>query len=66
MGRKIAWAKKLYDFSEQDSIEALKRKRKYLSKKYHPDQGGSDEMMKNVNVAYEILSKYIKRRNRSA
>ena len=35
--------------------ENLRKKYLELSKKYHPDMGGSDEMMKKVNAAYVAL-----------
>lgn len=35
--------------------ENLRKKYLELSKKYHPDMGGSDEMMKKVNAAYDAL-----------
>ena len=56
----LAWAKKIYNFSEQDTTATLKRKMRILTKKYHPDQrNGDEEAMKNINVAYEILRKYV-------
>ena len=35
--------------------ESLRKKYFEFSKKYHPDMGGSDEMMKKVNAAYAVL-----------
>ena len=35
--------------------DELKKKYRELSMKWHPDKGGSEEMMKQVNVAYETL-----------
>ena len=35
--------------------ENLRKKYLELSKKYHPDMGGSDEMMKKINAAYDAL-----------
>lgn len=35
--------------------ENLRKKYLELSKKYHPDMGGNDEMMKKVNAAYAAL-----------
>mgnify|MGYP002659290970 FL=1 len=35
--------------------ENLRKKYFEFSKKYHPDMGGSDEMMKKVNAAYAVL-----------
>ena len=35
--------------------DELKKKYRELSMKWHPDKGGNEEMMKQVNVAYETL-----------
>lgn len=36
---------------------ALKRKYRQLAMQHHPDKGGSEEITKDINNAYEILSK---------
>jgi DnaJ-class molecular chaperone len=36
---------------------ALKRTYRKLAMQYHPDNGGNEEMAKNINNAYEVLSK---------
>ena len=48
-------ALKLFGFTGEFTEENLRKKYLELSKKYHPDMGGSDEMMKKVNTAYDTL-----------
>lgn len=45
----------LSGFTGEFTEENLRKKYLELSKKYHPDMGGSDEMMKAVNTAYDTL-----------
>lgn len=45
----------LFGFTGEFTEENLRKKYLELSKKYHPDMGGSDEMMKAVNTAYDTL-----------
>lgn len=51
----FAEALSLFGFTGNFTEENLRRKYLELSKKYHPDIGGNDEMMKNINAAYDIL-----------
>ncbi len=37
----------------------LKRQYRFLSKKYHPDQGGDVQKQEELNTAYRILMTYI-------
>ena len=37
----------------------LKKQYRFLSKKYHPDQGGSTEKQEQLNHAYKLLMTYI-------
>ena len=37
----------------------LKKQYRYLSKKYHPDQGGDAQKQEALNHAYQLLSTYI-------
>lgn len=37
------------------TILELKHQYKKLAKRYHPDVGGSDEIMSNINIEYNIL-----------
>lgn len=40
-----------------DDLETLKKEYKKLAYKYHPDKGGSVEMMQKLNGEYDYLSK---------
>lgn len=46
----------LFGFTGEFTEKNLRKKYLELSKKYHPDMGGSDEMMKKVNTAYDTLN----------
>ena len=48
-------ALKLFGFTSNFTKEELKKRYLELSKKYHPDLNGDEEMMKKVNSAYEVL-----------
>jgi curved DNA-binding protein CbpA len=37
----------------------IKRQYRFLSKKYHPDQGGDADRQEQINYAYKLLMKYI-------
>jgi len=37
----------------------LKKQYRFISKKYHPDIGGSEEKQEQINSAYRLLMKYI-------
>ena len=37
----------------------LKKQYRFLSKKYHPDQGGEVEKQEQLNYAYKLLTTYI-------
>ena len=37
----------------------LKKQYRFLSKKYHPDQGGDVQKQEELNRAYELLTTYI-------
>jgi len=39
--------------------EDVKKQYRFLSKKYHPDKGGSAEKQEQLNFAYTFLMKYI-------
>lgn len=51
-------AKDLFQVEKLYTKNELKEKRRRLLKKYHPDMGGSEEMAKKINTAYDILVKY--------
>ena len=48
-------ALKLFGFTGNFTKEELKKRYLELSKKYHPDLNGDEEMMKKINLAYEVL-----------
>lgn len=52
-------ALKLFGFTSNFTKEELKKRFLKLSKKYHPDLNGDEEMMKKVNSAYEVLKSSI-------
>jgi curved DNA-binding protein CbpA len=37
----------------------VKKQYRFLSKKYHPDQGGDAMKQEQINYAYKLLMKYI-------
>jgi len=37
----------------------VKKQYRFLSKKYHPDQGGDADKQEQINYAYKLLMKYI-------
>ena len=53
-------ALKALDIDKMDARDAAKLKTAYktASMKHHPDRGGDVEKMKDVTLAYELLSKY--------
>lgn len=56
----------VFDVSEHASYQEIKRAYRRLARKYHPDRntsGISDEMIKRINAAFEILSDKDKRHN---
>ena len=50
-------AEQILGLSGRYSASQVKSSYRKMSLKHHPDRGGSTEMMKKVNVAYEILKK---------
>ena len=49
----------LFGLDSIDSLQDINKKYKELAMKYHPDIGGSEEMMKQINQAKEVLSKNV-------
>lgn len=45
----------LFGLTDNFTKEELKKRYLELSKKYHPDLDGDEEMMKSVNAAYDLL-----------
>jgi len=50
-------AEQILGLSGRYSASEVKSSYRKMSLKHHPDKGGSTEMMKKVNAAYEILKK---------
>jgi len=53
-------ALKVLDLTPFVTYDEIKKRYRELSKKLHPDFGGSSEEMEKLNRAYEFLIKYIK------
>ncbi len=47
-------------FKEIDSLDGLRKLYRKLVVKYHPDNGGSEEAVKEINAEYDILFKRLK------
>ena len=47
-------------FKETDKLELLRKEYRKLVIKYHPDNGGSEDAVKEINAEYGILFKRIK------
>ena len=52
-------------FKNVNTIEELRKQYKDLLKKFHPDNGGSEEITKAINAEYEQLFKVLKNRHES-
>ena len=49
---------KILNSSKYDDIETIKRNYKQIIFDIHPDRGGSEELAKEVNIAWKIIKKY--------
>jgi len=47
-------------FKDISSLEELRKAYKKLVIKYHPDNGGSEEVIKEINAEYDIIFKQMK------
>jgi len=47
-------------FKEIDTLDGLRKLYRKLAVKYHPDNGGSEESIKEINAEYDILFKRLK------
>ena len=47
-------------FKNVQTLDELRKQYKDLLKKYHPDNGGSEDITKAINVEYEKLFKILK------
>lgn len=52
-------------FKNVETLEQLRKVYRDLLKKYHPDNGGSEEITKAINSEYEQLFKVLKNRHES-
>lgn len=52
-------------FKNVNTIEELRRQFRDLLKKHHPDNGGSEEVAKQINAEYERLFKVLKDKHES-
>ena len=59
-------AEQVLGLSGRYSAAEVKSSYRKMSLKHHPDKGGSTEMMKKVNAAYEMLKKGSSSRNSSS
>lgn len=57
-GESLQRARKLFQVENRYTRDELKERRRRLLKKYHPDAGGSEEMAKRINMAYDLLNQY--------
>jgi curved DNA-binding protein CbpA len=48
-------AMEVFGIKDKKTAEEIKKLYRQLATKYHPDRGGSEEKMKEINAAYEIL-----------
>ena len=46
-------------FDDPRSIEQLKKQYRQLAKRYHPDMGGSNAIMQEINAEYQLCEKLI-------
>lgn len=53
----IAEARELYGFTGEFTRDELKKRKRELQKKYHPDNLGNLEMAKKINVGFDHLKK---------
>jgi len=55
----IFWALEILEFPVLSTKEELKAKYHFLAKSVHPDCGGDEKKMAQINEAYEILKTYM-------
>jgi curved DNA-binding protein CbpA len=54
----IEAARKILKLPKKTTRKEIIENYKKLAKEYHPDRGGSEELIKKLNYAYEILMEY--------
>lgn len=52
-------------FKNVESLEQLRKQYRDLLKKYHPDNGGSEDITKAINTEYDQLFKILKNKHES-
>lgn len=52
-------------FAGIKTVEELRKRYKELLKKHHPDNGGNEETMKEINAEYDRLSAQMSRENKA-
>ncbi len=53
-------ARRCLGLGEEATLEEIKAAYRELARRYHPDKGkSSEEMMREINWAYEVLMNYI-------
>ncbi len=57
----IQRARKVLDLQESASMAEIDEAYRKKANLYHPDKGGSEEMMKEINQAYRLLMDYCNR-----
>ncbi len=48
-------------FKEADTLDGLRKLYRKLVVKYHPDNGGSEDIIKEINAEYDIMFKRLKK-----
>ena len=54
----IEEARKILKLPKKTTRKEIIENYKKLAKEYHPDHGGSEELIKKLNYAYELLMEY--------
>ncbi|AEH22827.1 heat shock protein DnaJ domain protein [Thermodesulfobacterium geofontis OPF15] len=54
----IEEARKILKLPKKTTRKEIIENYRKLAKEYHPDHGGSEELIKKLNYAYEILMEY--------
>jgi len=54
----IEEARKILKLPKKTTRKEIIENYRKLAKEYHPDRGGSEELIKKLNYAYEILMEY--------
>jgi uncharacterized membrane protein len=55
---KLEEARKILKLPKKTTRKEIIENYRKLAKEYHPDHGGSEELIKKLNYAYELLMEY--------